>query len=313
MPLKAKRLKGLRMDEVSGVDMPAHLAPGYLVMKALAGDDPLADLDDDEIDALTKALMGDEQGDHVPNELIATLTKAMGSMPDAAKAQATALIAALGGDAGKTSGDDPVAKAVAEALTKAQTERDEALAAKTAAEEALAKATGPAPAETDEEQLAKAMETLPEPVRKAWADQQERIAKAEAAAAEGVETARVEKEARLSTEYLTKATGPDYANLPATAEVRATILREIDEKLSKEAGAELLRILKAASNTTPADFKEYGGMGGDATGAGGAMAQLEAKAAELMTSDTSLTKAEAISKAADNNPELARAYEEAMR
>jgi hypothetical protein len=314
MPLKAKRLKGLRMNEVSGVDAPAHLSPGYLVMKALAaGGDPLADLDDDEIEALTKALMADEQGEPV-DELIATLTKALGSMPDAAKAQATALIGALGGQAAGA-GDDPVAKAVAEALTKANAERDEALAAKTAAEEALAKAKGPSPAESEEEALAKAMESLPEPVRKAWAADRERIAKAEKAADEASEAAKVEKDARVSAEYLTKAKGPDYAGLPASAETRATILREVDEKLSKEAGAELHRILKAASaaGADGADFKEYGGVGADATGAGGAMASLEKAADAIQAADPSIDRATAITKAADTSPELARAYQEGQR
>jgi hypothetical protein len=306
LPLKAKRLKGLRMNEVSGVDAPAHLAPGYLVLKALAGADPLADLDDDEIEALTKALMADENGDQVPNELIDSLTKALGAMPDAAKAQATALIAALGGDAG----DDPVAKALADAITKANTERDEAVAKATAAEEALAKATGPAPAESEAEVLAKAMESWPEPVRKAWADQQERIAKAEAAAAEGLEKAETERDARVSAEYLTKAKGPDYAGLPASAETRATILREVDEKLSDVAKSELHRILKAASNlvtTEGADFIEYGGAGGDVSSAAGAQSALEKAADDIQAKEPTLNRAQAIVKAADAHPELAQA------
>lgn len=310
MPLKAKRLKGLRMNEVSGVDAPAHLSPGYMVLKAALGTDPLADLSADEIEELTKAFEADEQGEPV-DELIATLTKALGSMPDAAKAQAAGLIAALGGDAGK--GADPVAKAVAEALTKAQTERDEALAAKTAAEEALAKATGPAPAETEEEALAKAMLTLPEPIRKAWEADRAKVAKAEADAADAVKKAETERDARVSAEYLTKAKGADYSGLPASAETRATILREVDENLSKEAGAELHRILKAASNlatTGGADFREYGGAGSDVSGAAGAKSALEKAADDIQAADPNIDRASAIVKAADTNPDLARAAQE---
>ncbi len=310
--LKAKRLKGLRMNEVSGVDAPAHLSPGYLVMKALAGGDPLADLADEQIEELTKALMADEQGEHVTTELIESLTKAMDDMPDAAKAQAAGLIAALGGDAGKT-GDNPVAKAVAEALTKANTERDEAIAAKTAAEEALAKAKGPAPAETEEEALAKALATMPEPLRKAWAANDAIVQKAKADAEDAVKKAEVEREARLSSEYLAKAKGGDYAGLPSSPETLATILREVDEKLSKEAGAEALRILKAASNLTAGgagDFRTYGGMGGDATAGAGALSQLEKAADELQAKDNDLDRPTALMKAADMNPELARAYQE---
>lgn len=61
MALRAKRLKGHKIAEVSGVDAPAHLAQGALVMKALAGADPLADLTDEQIDELTKAFGADEE------------------------------------------------------------------------------------------------------------------------------------------------------------------------------------------------------------------------------------------------------------
>ncbi len=315
MPLRAKRMKGLRIDEASGVDAPAHLAPGWMVMKA-AGNrfaDPLADLTDEQIDALIKAAEAEEESPMPNDDLIASLTKALGTMPEPAKAQATSLIAQLGDSAG--AGDDPVAKAVADALAKAAADTEAAESRATAAEDALAKAQGTA-TETEEEALAKAMESLPEPVRKAWAADRERVAKAEKDAAEAVEKANVEREARVGSEYLTKAKGPDYANLPAGAETVGTILREVDEKLSKEAGAELHRILKAASHLAAGgagDFHQWGGAGGDATGATGAMSQLEAKAAEIMAGDSKLTKAEAISKAADLNPELVRAHEEAMR
>lgn len=69
MPLKARRLKGLQMDEVSGVDAPAHLAPGYLVMKA-AGD-PVADLNDEQLEELTKAFLAEEE------EPVETTTQAL--------------------------------------------------------------------------------------------------------------------------------------------------------------------------------------------------------------------------------------------
>jgi hypothetical protein len=58
MALKAKRLKGLKIAEVSGVDAPAHLAPGALVMKAV---DALAELTDEQVEALTKAFMAEEE------------------------------------------------------------------------------------------------------------------------------------------------------------------------------------------------------------------------------------------------------------
>lgn len=58
MALKAKRLKGLKIAEVSGVDAPAHLAPGVLVMKAV---DALAELTDEQVDELIKAADAEEE------------------------------------------------------------------------------------------------------------------------------------------------------------------------------------------------------------------------------------------------------------
>jgi hypothetical protein len=306
MPLKARRMKGLRIDEASGVDAPAHLAPGWMVLKSAAGGDPLEGLSDAELADVIKALETTE-GEPV-EELIATLTKSLGTLPEPAKASANALIAALGGGAG----DDPVAKAVADTLAKAQTERDEAIAAKTVAEEALAKSTGSG--ETEEEALAKAMATLPEPVRKQLAAQQERIAKAETDAAEAVKKAETERDARVSAEYLTKARGPEYSGLPAKAEVLATILREVDDAVAKElvsktAGDELHRILKAASHLATGgagDFTVFGGEGADVSSAAGAQSGIEKAADEVLKAEPTLTRAQAIVKAADANPDLAR-------
>ncbi len=309
MPLRAKRMKGLRIDEASGVDAPAHLSPGWMVLKS-AGD-PLAGLSDDELEDVIKALEA-EQGEPV-EELIATLTKALGSMPEPAKATATALIGALGGGAGD--GDDPVAKAVAAYVAKAKADADAAEERAKTAEAELAKAKGNA-AETEEEALAKAMTSLPEPIRKAWEADRAKVAKAEADAAEAAEVAKSERDARLSGEYLAKANGPDYSGLPISPEGLATALRQIDEgTVTKETGAELHRVLKAAAHIAshPGDFVAFGGVGADATGAGGAMAQLNAAADKLIEADPSLTKAEAITKAADNNPDLARAYQEGNR
>jgi hypothetical protein len=306
-------MKGLRIDEASGVDAPAHLAPGWMVMKS--AEVPGTVLTVEDLEALIKAEEAN-QGEAV-DELLANLTKALGTMPDAAKAQATALIAALGGDPAKNAadGDDPVAKAVAEALTKANADREAAEARAKTAEDALAKArdgvlgTGAAGQATEEEALAKALESMPEPVRKAWVEGQERIAKAETAAADAVKKAETERDARVSSEYLAKAKGNDYANLPAAPETRATILREVDEKLSKEAGAELHRILKAASHLAAggaADFAEFGGAGADATNPAAA---LETAADELQKADPKLDRPSAILKAADLNPDLAASYQ----
>ncbi|HWI05729.1 MAG TPA: hypothetical protein VNT52_18120 [Acidimicrobiales bacterium] len=202
-----------------------------------------------------------------------------------------------------------MAKAVAEALTKAQGERDAAVAKAAELEAELAKANGGPAGESEEEALAKALATMPEPVRKAWLEGQERIAKAEAAATKAAEDAKVEKDARVSAEYLTKAKGTDYSGLPTKAETLGTVLREVDEKLSDVAKAELHRLLKAGAHavTSGGDFREYGGAGEDVSSATGAQAAIEKAADDLQRKEPNMDRATAITKAYDLHPDLARA------
>jgi hypothetical protein len=61
MALQAKRLKRLRIDEASGVDSPAHLTPGWMVLKSTDAGDPLGDLTDEQIENLIKAAEAEEE------------------------------------------------------------------------------------------------------------------------------------------------------------------------------------------------------------------------------------------------------------
>ena len=300
MGLRGKRMKNLRIEENSGVDAPAHLAPGWIVRKS--ADDDL----DERIEAVVAQLekqLGTEQEEMPVDQFVELLTKGRDAVSDEAeKAKFDAAIKAIsGGGAGaesESAGQAALAKAQAD--TKAAEDR----AAK--AEAALKALTAGAPPDTEAEALTKALDTLPEPLRKAWEANQTRLAEAVAKAEAAEKRAGEEHTARVKREYLEKAR--DFAALPAKAETLGDVLREVDEKLTKEAGAELLRILKAANALADGDsaaFKELGGPGMDVTDGDAA---LEAAADEIQKAATAagspIDRATAVLRAADSNPGL---------
>lgn len=281
---KGTRLKGLRITENSGVDHGANLSDGWIVMKE-KGDDA-----DAKLEALIEGLEGADDFDTL-------LRKALPDMPPAVQPHAQALIDALSGDKEEAmttkSAEDQLAEAQAEtaaALTKAA----EAEARAVAAEEQLTKAAPLTSEQLEEVEIAKAMESLPAAVRKRLEDDHARVTKAE-------QVAKAERDARLSREYLEIAKSHD--GLGAKPEELGTVLRAIDERLDEPTAKELRRILKAASEQAASSetFKELGGVG---VVTGGAMAELEAKAAALAASDPSLSAPVALEKAMDLNPSL---------
>lgn len=286
MRLRAKRLKGLAVDDISAVDHPAHLAEGWIVQKSAGEGDAL----DAEIEASLAQIEDQEE----PVDLLDALRKGRASLDGAAAAQADALIAALSG----ATGDDPIAKAAA-ATEAAETARKAAEDRASKAEAALkALAGGEAPDEPDE--LAKAVGELPAPLRKAWADTQVRLENAE-------KVAKAERDARLGREYVEKARA--FPGLVVKAESLGPILRAVDEgeALTKEQGAELDRVLRAASNLAHDSkaFERIGGVGQDATDA---WAGIEKAADEILLREPTLDRPTAVTKAMDANPELARRY-----
>lgn len=307
MGLRGRRLKGLTIDENSGVDAPAHLAPGWIVRKA-EGSDDLDDRIVAALDELEKQLGIAGQEEKPVEQFVAALTKARDAMSDEAeKAKVDAAIKALAGDtaaggagggkAGEGDGAAALAKAQADA-TAEKAAREAAEARATKAEAAVKAMAGGKDPDPEADELTKAMATLPEALRKAWEADRARIAKAEANAA-------TERDARLSREYLEKARG--FEGLVVKAETLGTVLREVDEKLTKEAAAEIGRILKAASEAVASSdlFREHGGPGADVTEG---EAALVAKAEEIhkaaATAGAPITKAEAMVRAGDLHPDL---------
>lgn len=270
MGFRGWRLKGLRVDEVSGVDRPATGEP-FLLMKSEGEPDP----SDAELAALVKELTQEEPMPTLEDAL------AKADIPEGAKPLADALLKALKGEPSET-----VAKADHDNAVKAEKDRADRAEA---ALKALSGHTDPVDPEADA--LAKAMDTLPEPVRKMIEATNARLAEAE-------KVAKDERDARLSREYLEKA--QKITGLAASPETVATLLRKAEqgEPLTKADAAEFERVLKAAGEAAknPTAFKELGGAGADVSDGEAAIAKA---ADDLQKADPNLSRASALVKAAD--------------
>jgi hypothetical protein len=305
--LRAKRLKGLSIGETSGVDHPAHLAEGWMVLKAAEdGDITVLGDEDDTDDGVAKAF--------TPAMVAGMLRSAMSSLPADAKAHAKALLAALKTTPAKKGAgmaDDKDDDASDLATWKARAEKAEA-------DLAAARVVDPA-GQSDEAALAKALGDLPEPLRKAWEANAAKATKAEADAAEAEKVAKAERDARLEAEYVAKAR-TDYGHLPIKAEALAPILRAIDEgrPLTDEQRAEHTRVFRAANEQVRSGgvLRSIGsGHGGD--GDGSAYSEIVAKATELQTAaagaGSDMTREQAIAKAKELHPDLALRHRDEMR
>jgi hypothetical protein len=137
----------------------------------------------------------------------------------------------------------------------------------------------------------------------------ERLTKAEKQAEAADELAKAERNQRVTREFISKA--EELRALPAQAVTLGPILKSADEgvPLTKEQNEELNRILKAADEQIRRSdlFKEVGASTAPGSGTD-ALSKLQSKAEELRKSDSSLSAAEALDKAMQDNPDLEREY-----
>lgn len=156
------------------------------------------------------------------------------------------------------------------------------------AQEAIAKAL--AKPLTDEE----VMKAQPEAIQKAFAVLQKKADESDA-------IAKAEREARLSKVYQDEA--DSYNALPIDQSKDASLLRALDEKLSKEEAARVREILKAADAGmfTAGIFKEIG-VGGEESG--GAEGQIEKMAQEKLAKGLVKTMSQAIALVMQERPDL---------
>lgn len=283
-----KSLEALTIGEISGVDHPAHLEEGWMVMKATNPEAvQMVEIVEDLVDAVSKAgaldpdLLAqvgtevlDEQSRAVLKALGTTLAKEAADMPDTfdistLPEEAQAAFASL---------TEQVAS-LSEQVTKAQTE-------------------GKTPEQVEAEEVAKALDGMPAALRKAWADQQAELAEATA-------VAKAEREIRLDAEYLAKAKSlplvgedrKDLADVLKALNAFDTDLAEKVEKYLRAANAQIEEgnLFKAAG--APAAVIETGS----------AHERLDAIAKSIATEE-SISYPEALQKATEQNPDLYAAH-----
>lgn len=280
-----KALEGLTIGEVSGVDHPAHLEEGWMVLKAAgATDDAIEKVEIVEalVDAVAKAAVLDpdllsQVGAEVLDDNQRSVIKALGVIPNQAK------------EANSMTDEFDPSTLSPEATAWVQSEIQKAVAAAT---------PEPASEDTEDEALLKSLDGLPEPIRKAFLDQREEVRKAR-------EDAAAERNIRLDGEYLTKARG--YQNLPVKAEDLAPVLRKVAE-FDPTVFVEVDRLLKAADEAIATGdlFKSRGAV--ITPDADSATGQFDAVAKALVASGEATDLGDAYSKAAAQHPDLYAAH-----
>jgi hypothetical protein len=270
-------LEGLAIGEVSGVDHPAHLEEGWMVLKA-AGASPEAIEAVETVEALVDAVA---KASYLDPELLAQVGAEV--LDD----EHRQTLAALGTTRkAKEAIDMPFDKSTLDA---------EALAYVEGLETQVAKAAAPV-VEDEATELAKALDGLPEPIRKAWEAQAEALEKA-------TKTAETERNTRLNAEYLQKA--KSLPALGAKPEELGATLRKLAD-LDADLFVEVETLLKSANELAKAGedalFKSVGH--GARIETGSAHEQLDAFAKSAIEADPSLDYPSALSKVAGEHPDL---------
>lgn len=212
MPNQAHRLVNLDIAEMSGVDRPAHLHDGWLVIKNAGG----------LRDVLNRARRTDDKESNMPDGInVDTITD------DATRKAVEALIAENAALSKQATADDDGAE-LAEA--RKQWEADLATLAKSA---------------DDTDQDEDIMKNLPDEVRKMLDERDERIAKAEAQAAETSLLAKAERYARVESEYIAKTAAefPHLAGAKDGSLAKSLLALDIADP---DAAAEVRKSLAAA-------------------------------------------------------------------
>jgi hypothetical protein len=283
-------LEALAIGEVSGVDHPAHLEEGWMVLKAAgASEAQVAQVEavEELVDAIAKAsnlidpallaqvgeAVLDESALSTLGHLISKAVKEAPSMPDLDKENL-----------------DPEVAAYVKSL---EDERDAALAAV------------PADVTPDDEAtaLTKALDGLPEVLRTHFEKQASDLA-------EATKVAKAERDLRVDAEYIKKAR-EDYGDLAlGKPEDFGRTLRKVAE-FDADVFVEMDRVLKAAAAQVAeaALFKSIGAPA-SIVESGSARERLESIAKSAVESDSTgnLTFAMALAKAAEDNPDLYEAH-----
>jgi hypothetical protein len=155
----------------------------------------------------------------------------------------------------------------------------------------------PTDADIQRQVFEKALNELPEPLRKAWADQQRQIAEAQAVA----KALTDERETNRFT-----AMAKSLAHVPTkgySVETLVPVLRKASE--SSPAEFEVLFDILKAADAALGETGAFGEIGTETSGSVGSAADtLDGLAKAFMKDDANLSYPEALSKAAEQNPDL---------
>jgi len=273
---KARKMVGLNIEETSGVDHPAHLQEGWLVIKS-----ENSGVDD---------LLSDLQANQEPDASLLTEE----TMPQDEKVELAAPMA--DGEQGKMSYADM------EAQIKKLTDELE----KTKAELEKTKGKMKKSDETEEvETVDSLIKSAPEPLRKMLASLEQEKTDALAKAAQTEEILKSERTTRANAEAIAKAKAWNFLSLDAEKIGPALRqLAEVDADLAKSVEDALTSVNAQAESANI--FAEIGKSANPTSGS--AYEQLTSMAKSATEGKSGLTFEQAFSDAVTSNPDLYMQY-----
>lgn len=288
---KARKMVSLNIEEASGVDHPAHLHEGWLVIKSdnlTSMDDLLSDLNKEENnpdESLNQK--GTEEEPMAQDETLDVADKAK-HMPEEEKEKSMH----DGEDKKKKMSYDDMMKKIAE--LEDELDKAKKKLAKTKEEEMK-----------KEDDITSLIKEAPEPIRKALEEMEKSAADAKKRVTEIEEVLKAERSARADEEAVEMAKAWKYLGLEAEKVGPALRkLAEVDSDLAKSVQEALTSVNAQAESANI--FAEIGKSANPATG--NAYDQLTSLAKSATESRKGVTFEQAFSEAVLANPDLYKQY-----
>jgi len=287
---KARKMVSLNIEEASGVDHPAHLHEGWLVIKSdnlTSMDDLLSDLNKEENnpdESLNQK--GTEEEPMAQDETLDVADKAK-ALPEEEQTKGM-----NGEDKKKKMSYDDMMKKIAE--LEDELDKAKKKLAKTKEEEMK-----------KEDDITSLIKEAPEPIRKALEEMEKSAADAKKRVTEIEEVLKAERNARADEEAVEMAKAWKYLGLEAEKVGPALRkLAEVDSDLAKSVQEALTSVNAQAESANI--FAEIGKSANPATG--NAYEQLTSLAKSATESKKGVTFEQAFSEAVLANPDLYKQY-----
>lgn len=292
---KARKMVSLNIEEASGVDHPAHLHEGWLVIKSdnlTSMDDLLSDLNKEENnpdESLNQK--GTEEEPMAQDETLDVADKAK-ALPEEEKTK------------GMHDGEDKKKKMSYDDMMKKIADLEEELD-KTKKKLELEKVKHKDEEMKKEDDITSLIKEAPEPIRKALEEMEKSAADAKKRVTEIEEVLKAERSARADEEAVEMAKAWKYLGLEAEKVGPALRkLAEVDSDLAKSVQEALTSVNAQAESANI--FAEIGKSANPATG--NAYEQLTSLAKSATESKKGVTFEQAFSEAVLANPDLYKQY-----